>query len=81
MADETLRGWGVGADNDGGDVPAVASDLEDWGLVSQHGVLGTDRIILRDGHLPTNTLLRDRVHSPTRTMAIPKSFRGCGLLR
>lgn len=74
MADEIVRGGRFGADNDGGDVPALAGDVEDWGLVSFNGILGADRTVLRYGYFPTDTVLRDCVYGTAWLMALSKSF-------
>ena len=70
MADEVICGGGIDIDHDGRDVPAVADQIADRGLVSQYGFPRTPRPVLRDGHLPPDTFLRDGVHGPTGTMAV-----------
>ena len=70
MADEVVRGGRINIDHDGRDVPAVAGQIADRGLVSQHGVPWTPWPVLRHGHLPPDTFLRDGLHGPTGTMAV-----------
>jgi len=73
--------WGITADHDRGDVSALANHTENRGVVSEYGIPGPDRIVLRHGHRPTDTLLRDRLHRSARSVAVPELVRGCGLLR
>lgn len=80
MADETLRSRGADIDHDDCDVSTLASQVTDWGMVSQYGLSGTNRLVLRNGHLPTDTLLRDGLYGTTWTMAISEFVRGCGFL-
>lgn len=81
MEDQTLRCWRTITDHDRRDVPTLASNVADRGMVSQHGIPRTHWIILRHGNLPPDTLLRDCLHGAPRFMAVPESVRGRGLLR
>lgn len=74
MAYKIICSGSTGVDNDCGDVPTLAGDVEDWRVVSQHVLFGTDRVILRDGHLSTDTILRDYIHGTTWTMAVSESL-------
>ena len=70
MADEVVCGGGIDIDHDGRHVSAVARQVEDWGLVSQHGFPRTAGSVLRHGHLPPDTFLRDGFHGSARTVAV-----------
>ena len=72
MEDQIIRRGSVVTDHDRRHVPALAGHTEDRGMVPQHGVLGSDRVILRHGHLPAYIVLRHRFHSATRPMAVSK---------
>ena len=72
MADEIIRGGGADTDYDGCDVSALAGDTEDWGVVSQYGVPGADRVVLRDGDLPVTVVLRDGPGGAAGVMAVPE---------
>ena len=72
MADEVVCIGGIDTDHDYRNVSAVAREVEDRSLVSQYGFPCTDRPVLCDGYLPSDTILRDCVYGTTRTMAIPK---------
>ena len=81
MADKTIRARSVNIDYDCGHVPAVAGDVENWGLVSEHGVPRAYWLVLRNGHLPPDTVLRDCVRGAPGAVAVSQPVRGRGLLR
>lgn len=70
MADQVVCGGSFGIDYDCRDVSAVAGDFENWGLVSQYGFPRADRLVLRNGSLPPDTVLRDRVCGTPWAMAV-----------
>lgn len=74
MADEIICGWSTDTDHDGGYVSAVAGDAEDWGVVSEHGIPWVDWIVLRNGYIPVNIVLRDGIYGAARVMAVSQSF-------
>lgn len=73
MEAEALRGWGADSHPRSRDVPAVAGDIEDRSLVSEHGSAGSDRIVLRDGDFQVDLVLRHCLHRAARTVAVPES--------
>jgi len=77
---ETVCRRGAGGNSAGGDVPALAREAADRGVVPKHGRAGTDRAVLRHGHLQTHSVLRDGVYSAARVVAVSESVRGRGVL-
>lgn len=59
MEDETVRRRRTTAHHDSSHVSSLACYPEDWRVVPKHGLLGTDRTILRHGYFPADTFLRD----------------------
>ena len=76
METKAVCGRGTGSYNGGSDVPAVADEAKDRGMVFKHGNARADRAILRNGHFPTDTILRHGVRSATGAMAVSEPFRG-----
>lgn len=72
MEDKVICWWGAVVDYDGCDVPAVAGDAKDRGVVSEYGIFGADRFILRYGNLPTDTVLCYRICGAAWPMVIPE---------
>jgi len=70
---EAVRGRGAGSDPRSRYVPAVASDVADRGLVSEHGSIGADRIVLCDGDMQIDFILRHGLHGTTGAVAVPES--------
>ena len=58
MADKTICARSVNTDHDCRNVSAVAGHVENWGLVSEHGFPRAHWPVLRNGHLPSDTVLR-----------------------
>ena len=81
MAHKTVRGGSSDIDHGSRDVPAVATGFENWCLVSEYGVLGPDRPILRNVHLQTDLILHHGRDITERIMAVSESVRGCWILR
>lgn len=80
MADEVVCGRGVDIDYDGCDVSSVAGKAEGWSLVSQYGFRWINWSVLRNGHLPPDTILCDCLYGTARTMAVSEPIRGCRFL-
>lgn len=73
MEAEAIRGWGADSHPRSRDVPTVAGDIEDRSLVSEHGSAGSDRIVLCDGDIQVDSVLRHCFHGTARTVAVPES--------
>lgn len=61
-------------------IPAVAHDAAPGSVVSQcwyDGIAGT---VLCHGNLPSDLILRYRLHRCARSMALPQLVRGCWIL-
>ena len=80
MADETLCARSINTDHDCRHVPAVAGDVENRGLVSEHGVPRAHWLVLRNGHFPPDTVLRDGVCGTPGAVAVSEPVRGRGFL-
>ena len=81
MADETICARSLNTDHDRRNVSAVAGHVENRGLVSEHGFPRTHRLVLRNGHRPPDTVLRDRLRGTPGPVAVSELIRGRGLLR
>ena len=80
MADKTICARSVDPDHDRRNVPAVAGYVENWGLVSEHGFPRAHWLVLRNGHLPLDIVLRDCVCGTPGAMAVSEPVRGRGFL-
>lgn len=72
MENQTLRRRCFGTDYGCGDVPIVAHDIEDRGMVFEHGDAGPDRAVLRHGHFQGNTVRRHIFRGPARLVVVPE---------
>ena len=81
MADKTICARSANTDYDCRNVSAVAGHVENWGLVSKHGFPRAHWLVLRNGHLPPDTILRDYLCGTPGAMAVSEPVRGRGLLR
>lgn len=72
MADKIVCWRCADFDNDGGNVPALAYYIENWGVVSFDGVFGIDRSILRHGYCSIDTFLCDCLYGTTWTLVVSK---------
>lgn len=73
VADETVRSRSSDIDHDGRHVPTMACQAAYWGVVLEHGVLGLDWVILRNGHLPADTVLCDGLYGTAGSVAVSES--------
>ena len=72
MEAEALRWWSLGSYTCSCDVPTLASDFEDRGMVFEYGITGIDWVILRDGDLQADIVLCHRLHGASGIMALPE---------
>ena len=70
MADETICARSVNTDYDCCNVSAVAGYVENWGLVSEYGFPWAHWLVLRNGHLPPDTVLCDCVYGTPGAMVV-----------
>ena len=81
MADKNIRARSVNTDHDCRNVSTVAGYVENWGLVSEHGFPRAHWLVLRNGHRPLDTVLRDCVCGTPGAMAVSEPLRRRGFLR
>lgn len=73
MEAEVVRRWCFGSDTRSCDVPAVACDFKDRSLVSEYGSIGSNRIVLCDGDMQVDLILRNCLHGTAGAVAVPES--------
>jgi hypothetical protein len=74
MANETLCWWGFGADNDGGHVPSLAGEIENWGVVFEYGDVGTYCSVFRYGDFQIDIVCGDDVCGSAGPLVISESL-------
>lgn len=80
MEAETVCGGRAGGDFAGRNVPALAGEAADWGVVPEHGRVRTNRLVLRHGNFQAHFVLRDGVYGAAWPVAVSESVRGRGVL-
>lgn len=74
METKVICPWGIDLDHGGGDVPALAHQTEDRGVVFEHGNVGFNRLILRHGNFPVDIVWSDVFCGATGAVAVSESF-------
>ena len=76
MEAEAVRGLCAGSDPARCDVPAVAREAADRGVVPELGRVGPAGPVLRHGDFSAAAVLRDGVHGAAGAVAVSESVRG-----
>ena len=80
MENQTVCSRRIGVDHGGCDVSVVAYDIENRGVVLEHGHAGLDWAVFCHGYFQGNTVWRNVLCGSARLVVVSESLRGCGLL-